>query len=71
MAAVLARTPRVGSNGGTGAGLVGDYDQVAARIVAFHRAGIETFMLQYQPFEREMARFAAEVMPRVRRLLKQ
>ena len=69
MAQVLARTPRVGSNGGTGAGLVGDYDTVAARIVAFHRAGIETFMLQYQPFEAEMARFAAEIMPRVQRLI--
>ncbi len=31
-------------------------------------AGIETFMLQYQPFEAEMRRFAHEVMPRVRRL---
>ena len=67
MAATMRRTPRVGSNGGTAAGLVGDYDQVAERIVAFNRAGIETFMLQYQPFEAEMRRFAAEVMPRVRR----
>lgn len=69
MAQVLARTPRVGSNGGTGAGLVGDYDTVAARIVAFHRAGIETFMLQFQPFEAEMRRFAQEIMPRVCALL--
>jgi alkanesulfonate monooxygenase len=66
MAATMRRTPRVGSNGGTAAGLVGSYDQVAERIVAFNRAGIETFMLQYQPFEAEMRRFAAEVMPRVR-----
>ncbi len=66
MAATMRRTPRVGSNGGTAAGLVGDYDQVAERIVAFNRAGIETFMLQYQPFEAEMRQFAAEVMPRVR-----
>jgi alkanesulfonate monooxygenase len=69
MAAVLARTPRVGSNGGTGAGLVGDYDSVAARIVDFYRAGITTFMLQYQPFEAEMRRFAEHIMPRVRALL--
>lgn len=69
MAQVLARTPRVGSNGGTGAGLVGDYDIVAQRIVAFHHAGIETFMLQYQPFEAEMHRFAEEIIPRVRRLI--
>ena len=69
MAAVLARTPRVGSNGGTGAGLVGDYDLVAQRIVDFHRAGIETFMLQFQPFEAEMQRFAQEIVPRVKRFL--
>lgn len=69
MAATMARTARVGSNGGTAAELVGDYDTVAERIVAFNRVGIETFMLQYQPFEAEMRRFAAEVMPRVRRLL--
>lgn len=68
MAATMAKTPRVGSNGGTAAELVGDYDTVAERIVAFHRAGIELFMLQYQPFEAEMRRFAHEVMPRVRRL---
>jgi alkanesulfonate monooxygenase len=66
MAATMRRSARVGSNGGTAAGLVGSYDQVAERIVAFNRAGIETFMLQYQPFEAEMRRFAAEVMPRVR-----
>lgn len=68
MAATMAKTARVGSNGGTAAELVGDYDTVAERIVAFHQAGIELFMLQYQPFEAEMRRFAAEVMPRVRRL---
>jgi alkanesulfonate monooxygenase len=66
MAATMRRSPRVGSNGGTAAGLVGSYDQVAERIVAFNRIGIETFMLQYQPFEAEMRRFAHEVMPRVR-----
>ena len=65
----LARSPRVGSNGGTAAGLVGDYDTVARRIVDFHRAGIELFMLQFQPFEADMAVFAQEVLPRVRRLL--
>jgi len=65
----FARSARVGSNGGTAAGLVGDYDTVARRIAEFHRAGIELFMLQFQPFEADMARFAEEVMPRVRRLL--
>ena len=66
MAQTMAKTPRVGSNGGTAAGLVGSYDQVAARIQAFHDAGIELFMLQFQPFEADMARFAAEIMPRVK-----
>jgi alkanesulfonate monooxygenase len=58
--------PQVGTNGGTAAGLVGSYDQVAARILAFWEAGIELFMLQFQPTETEMERFAVEVMPRVR-----
>ena len=65
----FARSPRVGSNGGTAAGLVGNYDTIARRIVDFHRAGIELFMLQFQPFEADMLSFAQEVMPRVRRLL--
>lgn len=64
----FAQTPRVGSNGGTAAGLVGSYDTVAKRIAEFHGAGIELFMLQFQPFERDMRRFAEEVIPRVRRL---
>jgi alkanesulfonate monooxygenase len=68
MAQTMAKAPRVGSNGGTGAGLVGSYDEVARRICAFSDAGIETFMLQFQPFEAEMQRFAVEVMPRVRAL---
>ena len=61
--------PVVGTNGGTAAGLVGDYDSVAARIAAFAQAGIELFMLQFQPFETEMARFAHEVRPRVMQLV--
>jgi len=69
MAQTMAKTPRVGSNGGTAAGLVGSYDAVAQRIRQFHQAGIELFMLQFQPFESEMRRFAAEIMPRVRRSL--
>jgi len=69
MAATMRRSARVGSNGGTAAGLVGSYDQVAERFAAFNRAGIETFMLQYQPFEAEMRRFAAEVMPRVKAMV--
>ena len=61
-------TPVVGTNGGTAAGLVGSYDEVAARIAAFWNAGIELFMLQFQPTEAEMRRFAEQVIPRVRAL---
>ncbi|OHV33888.1 MULTISPECIES: LLM class flavin-dependent oxidoreductase [Pseudofrankia] len=64
-----AQFPAIGTNGGTAAGLVGTYDQVAERIRDFHAEGIETFMLQFQPFEPEMRRFAEEVIPRVRRLV--
>jgi alkanesulfonate monooxygenase len=64
----FARHPHIGSNGGTAAGLVGSYDTVAARIRQFHALGIDTFMLQFQPFEAEMRRFAEEVRPRVQRL---
>ncbi|MGF6741052.1 LLM class flavin-dependent oxidoreductase [Paraburkholderia atlantica] len=69
MIQTFAQSARVGSNGGTAAGLVGDYDTVAQRIAEFHRAGIELFMLQFQPFEADMRVFAREVAPRVRRLL--
>jgi alkanesulfonate monooxygenase len=64
----FAKLPHIGTNGGTAAGLVGSYDKVAARIREFNAAGIELFMLQFQPMEAEMKRFAAEIMPRVRRL---
>ncbi len=66
MAQTFAKSPRVGSNGGTAAGLVGSYAEVAERIQAFNAAGIETFMLQFQPFEAEMRRFAQAVIPLVR-----
>jgi alkanesulfonate monooxygenase len=68
MMKVGAGVPRVGTNGGTLAGLVGSYDQVAERIVAFADAGIELLMLQFQPLEAEADRFGAEVIPRVRAL---
>lgn len=66
MMQTMQKSPRVGSNGGTAAGLVGSYDTVAARILEFNDAGIELFMLQFQPFEAEMQRFAEEIIPRVR-----
>ncbi len=62
----MAKYPAIGSNGGTAAGLVGSYDTVATRIAEFVAVGIDTFMLQFQPFPREMQRFSEEVMPRVR-----
>jgi alkanesulfonate monooxygenase len=58
--------PHIGTNGGTAAGLVGSYERVAERIRAFHEQGIELFMLQFQPFEAEMQRFAERVIPLVR-----
>jgi alkanesulfonate monooxygenase len=64
----FAEHPHVGTNGGTAAGLVGSYDTVAERILRFGSLGIELFMLQFQPFEPEMRRFADEIIPRVRRL---
>jgi len=68
MMKVGAGVARVGTNGGTLAGLVGSYDQVAERIAAFAEAGIELFMLQFQPLEEEVERFGAELIPRVRAL---
>ncbi|MFO6454533.1 MULTISPECIES: LLM class flavin-dependent oxidoreductase [unclassified Aeromicrobium] len=68
MFSTFAKNPAVGTNGGTAAGLVGTYDEVARRIVQFHELGIETFMLQFQPVEEEMRRFAEHVVPRVREL---
>jgi alkanesulfonate monooxygenase len=61
-----AAARQVGTNGGTAAGLVGSYATVAERIRAFHAAGIDLFMLQFQPFEAEMRRFAEQVIPRSR-----
>lgn len=62
----FAKQPHIGTNGGTAAGLVGSYDQVAERILAFYNIGIDLFMLQFQPFEKEMERFANEIFPRVK-----
>lgn len=64
MKSTMAKAKALGTNGGTAAGLVGSYDQVAERVKRFCDAGVELFMLQFQPFEREMERFAGEVMRR-------
>jgi alkanesulfonate monooxygenase len=66
MMKVNAGVPVVGTNGGTNAGLVGSYEQVAERIVAFREAGIELFMIQFQPLLAELRRFARNVVPLVR-----
>ncbi len=65
----FANGPRgLGTNGGTSLGLVGDYDTVARRIVDLIDAGIETFLLQFQPMKQELQRFAEEIIPRVHNL---
>ena len=64
----FAKYPHIGTNGGTAAGLVGSYDTVAERIREFNELGIDTLLLQFQPFESEQRRFAEEVIPRVRKL---
>ncbi|MFG1932736.1 LLM class flavin-dependent oxidoreductase [Mycobacterium sp. NPDC048908] len=63
---VLAGSRRVGSNGGTLAGLVGSYSQVIDRIEAFHAAGVELFVLQFQPLDSELDRFADKIIPHFR-----
>src|SRR5207244_3911408 len=53
------------SNRGLRSGLVGTPGQIAERIQAFERAGVDLLLLQWSPQLEEMERFAAEVMPRV------
>lgn len=55
------------SNRGLRAGLVGTPEQVAEQIVAFEAAGVDLLLLQCSPQIEEMERFAAQVMPVVRR----
>ncbi|MBF5041601.1 LLM class flavin-dependent oxidoreductase [Aggregicoccus sp. 17bor-14] len=54
------------SNRGLRAGLVGTPDQVAERVLAFERAGVDLLLLQCSPQLEEMENFSREVMPRVR-----
>ncbi|MBO1903097.1 LLM class flavin-dependent oxidoreductase [Leucobacter weissii] len=56
------------SNRGLRPGFVGTPDQVAERFIRFADAGVSTFLLQFSPHLPELARFAEEVIPRVRRL---
>jgi alkanesulfonate monooxygenase len=62
----LAHIRHGGTNGGTAAELVGNYEEVAARIRGFADAGITTSLFQFQPFEADMRTFAEHVLPRLR-----
>jgi FMNH2-dependent dimethyl sulfone monooxygenase len=53
------------SNRGLKSGLVGTPEEIAERILAFERAGVELLLLQFSPQAEEMERFAEEVMPLV------
>lgn len=55
------------SNRGLRAGLVGTPEQVADQIRRFEAAGVDLLLLQCSPQLEEMERFAAEVMPLLRR----
>lgn len=56
------------SNRGLRPGFVGTPDQVAERFLQFSDVGVSTFLLQFSPQLPELAHFAEEVIPRVRRL---
>jgi alkanesulfonate monooxygenase SsuD/methylene tetrahydromethanopterin reductase-like flavin-dependent oxidoreductase (luciferase family) len=64
---MLRTTPdvgdRLGTNGGTAAGLVGTPEQIASRMQAFGELGIETFLLQFHPVLEELERFGETVLP--------
>jgi FMNH2-dependent dimethyl sulfone monooxygenase len=53
------------SNRGLRARLVGTPTDVASRIGAFARAGVDLLLLQFRPQYEEMERFAEQVMPLV------
>jgi FMNH2-dependent dimethyl sulfone monooxygenase len=54
------------SNRGLRSGLVGTPEQIAERIEAFERAGVELLLLQFSPQLEEMERFAEHVLARAR-----
>ncbi|NKB35779.1 MAG: hypothetical protein GKR93_01230 [Gammaproteobacteria bacterium] len=59
----LSEVKKVGTNGGTVAGLVGTPEQIAERMHEFESLGIETFLLQFHPTLEEIERFSSEVIP--------
>jgi alkanesulfonate monooxygenase len=50
---------------GCGAAIVGDPDQVLAKLQAYREAGIEAFILSGYPHAREADLFARHVLPRI------
>ena len=52
------------SNRGLRSGLVGTAEQVAERVAAFEKAGVDLLLLQFSPQLEEMERFAAAVIRR-------
>ena len=49
------------SNRGLRAGLVGTPEQIAERIRAYQRVGVDLLLLQFSPQHEEMARFGRQV----------
>ena len=66
MRQTMAKSETVGTNGGTAAGPGRQLRSGGRAHRPFHAAGIETLLMQFQPFENEMRRFAQHVMPRLR-----
>ncbi|MEU0742055.1 LLM class flavin-dependent oxidoreductase [Streptomyces sp. NPDC006134] len=52
--------------GGAGTALVGSHDEVAERIIEYHRLGIDEFVLSGYPHLEEAYRFGEGVLPRLR-----
>jgi alkanesulfonate monooxygenase len=50
---------------GCGAAIVGDLDQVLAKLLAYHEMGIDAFILSGYPHLDECERFARDVLPRL------
>jgi FMNH2-dependent dimethyl sulfone monooxygenase len=58
------------SNRGLRSGLVGTAEQVAERVAAFEKAGVELLLLQFSPQLEEMERFASGVIAKEKSALK-
>ncbi len=52
-----------------GAGLVGTYEEVAERMLAYHALGVELFLIHFSPMLDELDRFGSEVVPRLQAAL--